>query len=219
MTPLDRLLQRWRIATARPYIPPGSRLLDVGCADGALFKQLAGRIRQGVGIDAGLRRASRKHNIRFLPGKFPDGLPHLGTFDVITLLALLEHIPQKGLKRVAQRCADLLKPGGWLVITVPSPHADWVLDCLKQFRLIHGMSLKEHHRFEVRRTPALFARVGLEMVTFKQFQLGFNNLFVFRKPERARGRVRVKVYILPPVRRRSGHGRAARGVLRADRVH
>jgi hypothetical protein len=44
------------------------------------------------------------------------------------------------------------------------------------------MCLDEHHGFAVEKTPSLFCAVGLELVRHERFQLGLNNLFVFRKP-------------------------------------
>ena len=51
MKALDHLLRRWRIAKARPWILRGSRVLDVGCFDAAIFRQLEDRVSGGVGID------------------------------------------------------------------------------------------------------------------------------------------------------------------------
>src|SRR5262245_14937041 len=90
---LDRLLQRWRIRKARPYITTGSRVLDVGCADGELFRCVPG-LGEGVGVDPDLSEpfVALPHAV-LLRGFFPQALPDDRPFDVITLLAVLEHVP------------------------------------------------------------------------------------------------------------------------------
>jgi SAM-dependent methyltransferase len=181
MKAMDRLLQRWRIAKARPYIAPGARVLDIGCAGGALFDQLKSRVGEGVGIDPDLGQPVKKGHYCLIAGWFPDDLPDARSFDAITLLAVLEHVPAEQLPQLAENCARYLKPGGYLVITVPSPAVDWILALLKLARIIDGMSLDEHYGFEPRKTPALFAVGGLELVKVKKFQLGLNNLYVFQK--------------------------------------
>ena len=40
----------WRINTARPYVLPGARVLDIGCADGELFR-LIPEVAEGIGVD------------------------------------------------------------------------------------------------------------------------------------------------------------------------
>lgn len=186
MTPLDRLLQRWRISKARPYIRPGARVLDIGCADAALFRRYGDRIREGVGIDPELAEADLAPRWQLIHGQFPDDLSAGGPFDVITMLAVLEHIPPGQQARVAEHCARLLRPGGHLVITVPSPAVDPILWVLTRLRLLEGIALEQHYGFDAAKTPSLFAGPGLLPVVSKKFQLGLNNLYVFRK-ERSSG--------------------------------
>ena len=189
MKPLDRLLQDWRIAKARPYIGPGSRVLDVGCADGRLFRRLGSRIREGVGIDPDLGRSVVEGSCRLIAGNFPKDLDETSPFDVITMLAVVEHIPADQLTHVANACARWLKPGGVLVVTVPSPSVDRILHVLQGLRVIDGMSVHEHHGFDVEGIPSLFSGVGMSLVRRMSFQLGLNNLFVFRKGPASRSTI------------------------------
>jgi SAM-dependent methyltransferase len=181
MLPIDRMLQWWRISKARPYITPGSRVLDIGCADGELFKRTPG-IKDGIGVDPDLPQTSiRFPNAVLLKGLFPHVLPDEQPFDVITLLAVLEHVPQERQRLLAEQCAHYLKPSGHLIITVPSPSVDSILSVLRFLRLIHGMALEQHYGFDPRETPNLFGVGGMELVKASRFQLELNNLFVFKK--------------------------------------
>jgi SAM-dependent methyltransferase len=181
MKPLDRLLQRWRISKARPFIAPGSRVLDIGCADGELFRRIP-EVAEGVGVDPDLPAAAPSSpRAIFLRGLFPQVLPDDRPFDVITLLAVLEHVPPDHQRGLALDCARHLKDGGHLVITVPSPFVDSILSALRFFRLIHGMALEQHYGYDPGQTAALFSVGGLEVIKVARFQLGLNNLFVFRK--------------------------------------
>jgi hypothetical protein len=78
-------------------------------------------------------------------------------------------------------CNDALVPGGRVVLTVPSPVVDRILDVLVFLRLVDGMSLEQHHGFEASETPTLFEREGMTMTLHERFQLGVNNLFVFQR--------------------------------------
>jgi SAM-dependent methyltransferase len=178
---IDRLLQRWRISKVKPYVAPGARLLDIGCADGELFRRIAG-VGEGVGVDPDLpARTATLPNAVLVKGLFPRDLPDQRPFDVITLLAVLEHVPPAAQGSLALQCARHLKPGGHLVVTVPSPFVDYILAALKWLRLIHGMALEQHYGYDPCQTAALFAVAGLELVSARRFQLGLNHLFVFKK--------------------------------------
>ena len=90
----DRVLQRWRIAKVRPFIAPGSQILDIGSADGALFRQLGRRKGERcLGIDPTLKADIRVDDVPLVAGCFPKDMPAVEPFDVITLLAVLEHFP------------------------------------------------------------------------------------------------------------------------------
>lgn len=178
---LDRVLQRWRIAKASPYIASGACVLDVGASDGSLFQALP-RIGEYVGIDPDLGEEVIEARFKLLRGIFPDRLADdQRKFDVITMLAVLEHIPPPQAAELGKACAQYLKPGGKLVITVPSPFVDHILALLRFLRLIDGMALHEHFGFKPETTPSIFSPpLILERAT--TFQLGLNYLFVFSAP-------------------------------------
>ena len=150
MTKIDRFLQRWRFGKAKRFIPPGARVLDVGSDDGALFRYLGDRLGMGIGIDPAAR-AHADRRWRVIGGRFPDDVPP-ERFDVITALAVLEHIPDDALGPFRDACIEYLEPGGVFIATVPSPAVDRILHVLERLRLIHGMALHEHHGFEATTT-------------------------------------------------------------------
>ena len=156
MKSIDRLLQRWRIAKARRFIKPGARILDIGSAEGALFRQLKISGAHGMGIDPTLKSNSDANGVPLIAGFFPKDLPATGPFDVITMLAVLEHFP-------------------------PAQYGDLRRGCVKFLRLIDGMSLEEHHGYEVGRTVEIFPAEDFRLLKRATFQLGLNNLFVFER--------------------------------------
>jgi SAM-dependent methyltransferase len=177
----DHILQRWRIVKARPFIPKGARVLDVGCHEGGLFRALGSRISYGVGVDPALSAPAKVGSFPLLAQSFPGELPTSEPFDVITMLAVVEHLPEEDLQEVQRECVRLLKPGGVVVITVPSPAVDRILHWLIRFKVVAGTAVHEHHGFEPGDLPGAFGKEGLRLECAKRFQLGLNNLFVFQR--------------------------------------
>jgi len=177
--PLDRFLQRWRILKAKPFIPVGSRLLDVGCADGFLYKKYSSRIADYVGIDPILKSSTRHENYQLIAGRYPNDLPKGPPFDVITMLAVVEHLSEALQEQLAAAIFHDLAPKGRLIVTTPSPRVDPMLHVMKRIKIIDGMALEEHNAFEPIHVPRIFAE--LELILHRRSQLGLNHLFVFQR--------------------------------------
>lgn len=181
MKPLDRYLSRARIARGRPFARAGDVVIDVGCADGALFEAWGDLIEHGVGVDPSLPQKRVGANYELYPGTFPDAVPAGVQADVITMFAVLEHIPPAQQATLADECVRLLRPGGRIVITVPSPRVDTILHLLIALRLIDGIAVHEHYGFRPADTPAIFPAPQFRLALRRRFQFGLNNLFVFEK--------------------------------------
>jgi 2-polyprenyl-3-methyl-5-hydroxy-6-metoxy-1,4-benzoquinol methylase len=178
---LDRFLRDRRIARVRQYIPTGAALLDVGCGDGALVRDLGDHISRAVGIDPDLAEPILGDRYQLLPGRFPDDLPVGNRFDSITMLAVLEHLPPDVQAHLADEFAVLLNPKGRVIITVPSPRVDNILHVLLRLHLIAGIQAHEHYGFKPEGTTELFPAPRYRLVRHARFQAGLNNLFVFEK--------------------------------------
>lgn len=183
MKKLDRILQNWRIRKAAHFLKPSSYVLDIGTADGALFKNL--HHLRGVGIDLNSLPAKFPENARFLQGKFPQVLASLPKeqrkFDAVVLLAVMEHIPLSEQRAPVQGIHKHLKKGGLAILTIPSPLVDYIIGILKFFRLLDGMEDGQHYGFKPQQAIPLFELNGFKLHRHRRFQLGLNHLFVFTK--------------------------------------
>ena len=183
MKPTDRLLQRWRVRRALKWVPAGAAVLDVGCADGALFDLGRARIRSGVGIepDASIQEWRGPASTRRVTGGFPDAAPDGERFDAITMLAVVEHVEDTEIADWARACQRLLTPGGRVIATIPSPVVDRILHIGMKLRLLDGMDAHQHHGLDPQGVPGLFTDAGFTLETHDRFQWGLNHLIVLRK--------------------------------------
>lgn len=95
-------------------------LLDVGAGTGAFIREMqqAGWTVTGLEPDAEARTVAKKDfNVGLLPIEQFHGL-HSGSFDVITMWHVLEHVHD--LNGYMTRLKSLLKPDGKLIIAVPN---------------------------------------------------------------------------------------------------
>ncbi|MDG2018311.1 MAG: bifunctional 2-polyprenyl-6-hydroxyphenol methylase/3-demethylubiquinol 3-O-methyltransferase UbiG [Porticoccaceae bacterium] len=95
------------------------KVLDVGCGGGILSEALAQRGAQVTGIDMGdaplgvakLHQLESGLSINYQKSTAEDfAKDHENTFDVVTCLEMLEHVPDPS--SVVRACAKMVKPGG-----------------------------------------------------------------------------------------------------------
>lgn len=95
------------------------KILDVGCGGGILSEALARKGAQVTGTDLSQAslEAAKHHaqqqglNIDYLYERVEDvAQKNAGTFDVVTCMEMLEHVPEPG--KIVAACALALKPGG-----------------------------------------------------------------------------------------------------------
>lgn len=182
MKALDHFLRAWRTHVAVNAAPKSmAAVLDVGCNDGYLLRRLDAAVREG--IDPAIENSEESSGLRLHRGSFPADLARLslvGPYDAIFALAVFEHLDEKDQGTVRDVLPNLLKLHGRLIVTVPHPFVDRILDMLLFFRLIDGQALHEHHGFDPAQLCSL-ASGQLRLVSRTSFQFGLNNLFVFEK--------------------------------------
>lgn len=97
----------------------GKRVVDVGCGGGILSESMARRGAGVVGIDLASEalEAARRHaqdeaiNVDYrCIGTEEMAAEQAGTFDVVTCMEMLEHVPDPA--AIVDACARLVKPGG-----------------------------------------------------------------------------------------------------------
>ncbi len=179
--PLDEMLEFLRFTKVSPYIPQGATLLDIGAGDGNFLRYLNGHLQSAVGIDSHLTQCVNFGSFCLVPGYFPHDFQADTTFDVITMMAVAEHIPMDVYPAVAKACWEYLKPHGLLIITVQHPRVEGLLNLLKSIRIVEGFSMHEHYGFNPECLPKIFYR--LKILKRECWGFGCNNLFIFKKTE------------------------------------
>lgn len=101
-------------------VPPGVRVLDIGCGFGQSlgYHKSRGCDVYGVEADGNIRRVAEKFNFNVHVGLFKHEIYEDNFFDYVTMDQVLEHVvdPCETLRGVAK----ILKPGGRAIITTPN---------------------------------------------------------------------------------------------------
>lgn len=181
---IDKLLRTWRVNVALKAVPNQVKaVFDIGCDDSYLLNRIDDGKMRLDGCDPRLAANSISPNSKLLQGFFPSVMQdseHYGSYDIIFALAVFEHFTEADLTESSHRIAQMLNDTGRLIVTVPHPLVDNILDVLMFLKLIDGQALEEHHGFDPD-TLAIVLSNELKLKTREKFQFGLNNLFVFEK--------------------------------------
>ena len=184
MKSLDKIIRGWRVNVALQNQPKSmNNVFDIGCDDGFLLKKISSKTKRQDGVDPRLNTDNISEHSEIKKGFFPSVVGEhqmQGTYDAIFALAVFEHFSENDIRQSATVISRMLAPKGRLIITVPNPFVDKILDVLMFFGLIEGQAVEEHHGFDPEELLIYFSE-ALKLVKRERFQFGLNNIFIFER--------------------------------------
>lgn len=103
-------------------------------------------------------------------------------FDVVTMLAVFEHLDYDRLDFVLKEIKRVLKKGGLFVVTTPAPWSDKLLHFMALFGLISKEEIHEHkHHYNRISIEKKLMDAGFGKIRSGYFELGLNMWFAIVK--------------------------------------
>ena len=143
---LDYIAQRVDLSSAK--------VLDVGCGGGLLAETMASRGAEVTGIDRSPKALSVAAVHAEQSGVDVDykendaetwAQTHEETYDVVTCLEVLEHVPD--VERAVKACADMLKPGGLFFFATLNRTPECYLKAIIGAEYVMGWLPKGTHQY------------------------------------------------------------------------
>lgn len=134
---------------------PSAHILDVGCGGGLLAEGMAGMGARVTGIDrspkalgvARLHAANSGTDVEYAEADAETwALEHAGSYDVVTCLEVLEHVPD--VCRTVQACSTMLKPGGHFFFATLNRTPQAYLKAIIGAEYVLGWLPKGTHRYD-----------------------------------------------------------------------
>lgn len=179
---LERFLSKKRTRQANGLIPPSARsgrILDIGCGTFPYFLSHT-EFHEKCGID----QSDAVNHYHEHPGSDPalqlsqwdfskeKKLPYdTHFFDVVTMLAVFEHIETHHIRELVTEIHRVLKPGGRYILTTPAGWTDSLLRILAKLKLVSAVEIEDHKdTYNHRKIAAILQDGGFDR---ERIQLGF----------------------------------------------
>lgn len=183
---LEKTLARIRANAVNRRIPPQLRqgsLLDIGCGTFPYFLTHTA-FAEKVGLDQVIDQAAtddmaaRGITLVRHDAAQADVLPFDDErFDVVTMLAVFEHVPRPALVQLMREIRRVLKPGGCYLLTTPAAWADPFLRLCAALGLVSAEEIDEHQaRYTHARIRRILTEGGFDSgkIDMGYFGLGLN---------------------------------------------
>lgn len=180
----DRFIRCLRFRKIIKQIPKNSIVCDLGCGrDFRFLKTIAHLTKYGIGFDKAIKN-SKDAKIELRKRCLLKTIPLKdSSVGVVTMLAVLEHLnyPQA----ILRECCRVLKKGGKLIISTPTPLAKPVLELLAfKLKLIDEKEIREHKNyFSAEDLKRMLEKAGFKQKNTKvsPFECRLNNLAIAKK--------------------------------------
>lgn len=144
---------------AARLVNPQDSVLEIGCGRGAFAEHIRDNDYTGLEYTDASVNAARERGLNVLRESIEDYVARTGRqHDVVCFFQVLEHVPD--VKSFLEAAVACLKPGGLLIISVPS--ADSFLDCVVN----NILNMPPHHvtRWSEKALNSIAERHGLQVM-------------------------------------------------------
>lgn len=179
---LEPFLAEQRCRQADRLIPQearAGRLLDVGCGTYPMFLMQT-RFAERYGLDRSVPTALNRPGLTLLNHDVAEArqLPFPNSFfNVVTMLAVFEHLDEDVLVNLLSEINRVLTDGGAFIMTTPARWTTSLLRLMSRLRLVSQEEVDEHKQQHTReQIVQLLVRGGFrrEQIDVGTFELGVN---------------------------------------------
>lgn len=177
---LEGFLAKKRAQITDKLIPlqlRAGKILDIGCGTVPYFLMNT-TFHEKHGIDKNVQLSDNIIQLQRFDFETCDKIPFDDNFfDVITMLAVIEHIEPNKVSAILEEIRRILKPNGRLILTTPAPWSDALLRLLAKLKIVSSEEIDDHKAvYSHGLTSHLLCTAGFERakMNFGYFEIFLN---------------------------------------------